>query len=110
MENFNINNLYNFLYIILIAFIILSIFSNNKEIIVWSLGINIYILLKCLLDYHKCTLSYIECKIRGVKKHDGYIYNFLEKIININKRRDRYLIYFIMICVILILYYKKRDM
>ena len=36
-----------------------------------------------LSDYDKCTLSYIECKLRGVKKKDGYIYDFLHSIIEL---------------------------
>jgi hypothetical protein len=110
MKKLNKNDFFIFLYINLIVFIIFSIFSNDKRIIEWSLVINIYILLKCIFDYHKCTLSYIECKIRGVKKHDGYINNFLEKIISINKREDKNIIYFIMICIILILCYKKTNL
>lgn len=49
---------------------------------VWS-GIYTFVTLKLLLDYRKCTLSYIECKVRNVKKTEGYIHNALEEIMRL---------------------------
>ncbi len=39
--------------------------------------------LKIILYYKKCTISYLECKIRGVKKEQGYLYRLLDGIISI---------------------------
>lgn len=36
--------------------------------------------LKVLFDYHKCTVSYIECKARGVPRERGYINALLEGV------------------------------
>ncbi len=65
----------------------------------------IFFLFKWLTDYRKCTVSYYECKLRGVKKEKGYIYNFMEPIYDVNKRKDRCLFYFI---VILIYFINKK--
>lgn len=51
---------------------------------VWS-GLYAFATLKLLLDYRKCTLSYVECKVRNVKKEDGYIHNALEEIMRLRE-------------------------
>jgi hypothetical protein len=53
-----------------------------------------YLLIKWLSDYRKCTISYLECKFRGVKKEQGYLNGYLEPIVNLNRHKDRYLFYF----------------
>lgn len=34
--------------------------------------------IKVLLSYNKCTVSYIECKLRNVKKEEGVIFNIFK--------------------------------
>lgn len=83
--------------------ILYSSLSDIRWIQEFSIGICVYLLFKWLSDYRKCTFSYIECKmIRGVKKEEGYIYNFLEPIFDINKYENRYLIYVIVFCFLII--------
>ena len=36
-----------------------------------------------IFNYKKCTLSFFECKFRGVKKENGYLYRFMDKFINL---------------------------
>jgi hypothetical protein len=59
----------------------------------------IYLLFKWITDYRKCTMSYLECKIRGVPKEEGYINRYLNPILNINKRPDRYLFYLLILAI-----------
>ena len=88
---------------IIIMIILYSSLSDIRWIQEFSIGIRVYLLFKWLSDYRKCTFSYIECKmIRGVKKEEGYIYNFLEPIFDINKYENRYLIYVIVFCFLII--------
>ncbi len=88
---------------IIIMIILYSSLSDIRWIQEFSIGICVYLLFKWLSDYRKCTFSYIECKmIRGVKKEEGYIYNFLEPIFDINKYENRYLIYVIVFCFLII--------
>ena len=49
-----------------------------------------YFTIKIIIDYRKCTLSYIECKIRNVKKEKGYINNFFN--IRNESKNKRYLL------------------
>lgn len=37
--------------------------------------------LKVLFDYRKCTVSYLECKVRGVPRERGYINALLDGIV-----------------------------
>ena len=99
--------IYIILYIIIIIFLFFSLFSKNKKIIEWSIAICIYLLFKWIFDYHKCTLSYLECKIRNIKKEDGFLYNFLENITNLNKSENKNIVYFAASIVLFINLHKK---
>ena len=103
-----IKDTFNFFYIFLILFMIYSIFSNNLTILNTSITLSIYFLFKWVTNYRKCTISYIECKLRGVKKEDGYLYRFLENIFNINKKNYRNLVYIIVTMILFYNLYKKN--
>lgn len=92
------------LYLVGISLFITTFF---KEPLINSFGLSVslYFLIKWITNYRKCTISYMECKLRGVKKENGFLYNFLEPILDVNKRKDRYLIYFL----ILIIYFINRK-
>lgn len=94
--------MYYYLIKTIITLILISSVSNIKWLQQLSVEICIYLLFKWITNYRKCTLSYIECKIRKVKKENGYIYNFLEPIFDINKYKYKYLIYLIISSVCLI--------
>ena len=55
------------------------------------------------MNYDKCTISYLECKIRKVKKEEGYLFNFLNNFIQL--RNDKYFIFLIIYYVYLNYYY-----
>jgi hypothetical protein len=61
-----------------------------------------YFLFKMITLYDKCTLSYIECKLRNVKKENGYLNRFLHSIIDLRDTPHVYPIYIIGIILILI--------
>ena len=52
----------------------------KKPIPRFWMGLFTFVSFKLLVNYRKCTLSYVECKLRNVKKNDGYIHNILEEI------------------------------
>ena len=66
----------------------------------------ILVLIKLVFNYRKCTFSYLECKIRKINKEQGFIFNALDEIYNLNKYKYIYLIYFY-ITFILLLNLKK---
>ncbi len=52
-----------------------------------------YFLFKMITLYDKCTISYIECKLRSVKKEEGYLHRFLHSIISLRDTPHVYPIY-----------------
>ena len=58
------------------------------------IGMLIFFLGKLILNYRKCTISYMECKIRGVKKEEGYLYRFLNGIVDLRYTDFIPLVYF----------------
>ena len=56
---------------------------NNRNLDNDYMILLMFFTLKIILNYKKCTISYIECKLRGVKKEQGYLYRLLDGIINV---------------------------
>lgn len=93
--------------IILILFLLLSCCKNlNPDVICF---ICFFLLVKWILDYRKCTVSYIECKLRGVKKENGIVYNIMEEIYDINKSKYKYFVYIFVFCVFIVNYKKLKN-
>ena len=96
----------------LILLTFLFLFYAIVNILLNSQIPNLYIIILCfflikmVFDYHKCTLSYIECKLRNVKKEKGYINNFVEPIVNLRNEPESVFIY---IFGFLIIYYHFID-
>lgn len=67
------------LFIILIyVFLFYSLFSKSLKIVRASIYLCIFLMLKWIFNYRKCTFGYLECKIRNVKREKGIINNFCE--------------------------------
>ena len=49
--------------------------------------------LKMLLNYKKCTFSYLECKYRKVKRQDGYLASLMDHIVDLRTTRHKYILY-----------------
>ena len=79
--------IYLFLFIGIITILL------NKKINKIYIFILVFLLLKTIFNYRKCTMSYIECKVRDVKKENGYINNLLNQIINIRDKDEIVFIY-----------------
>ena len=96
-----------FIYLYLVLGL-LCLFKNGKTP-KYYIGILIFLSFKWIFNYRKCTLSWMECKIRGVKKEDGYLNRFLDNIVDIRYSKNIYII--LTICFIIIIYefiYNKR--
>jgi len=108
-NNFIFDNICEILYLALTVFLLSSPLSNNKRVTQYAIAICIYLLFKWVFDYHKCTLSYIECKLRNVKKEDGCLYVFLKRLIDLNKTKNRYKIYLTVSIILILNLYKERK-
>jgi hypothetical protein len=68
----------------------------------------LFLTIKVLLDYNKCTISYLEVKLRGVKKEEGYLYDLLTSLNNLRYHKD-FLILLFIINIFLIYDYIKMT-
>ena len=48
----------------------------------WYCMLSLYLGFKWIFDYRKCTLSYLECKLRGVSREQGYLNRFLDELVD----------------------------
>jgi hypothetical protein len=87
-----------YLYLALGYYFIFNDYNLDQDYV----ALLMFLALKIIFYYKKCTVSYIECKIRGVKKEKGYLYRLLDGIISV-----RHTIHFpiLLILALYILYY-----
>ena len=76
----------------------------NKELDIIYSVILLYFTIKIIINYRKCTLSYLECKIRNIKKEKGYINKFFDDLINIRYESNEKK-YTLLILSLILLYY-----
>ena len=93
--------------IILLYFILGTYFVVINSIPETYLMITMYLCFKWIFNYRKCTLSYYEVKLRGIKKEEGYLYRFLERLVDF--RNNQLFIYPMLLfqIVIIFLYYYR---
>ena len=62
----------------------------------------VFMLFKFISNYRLCTVSYIECKIRDVKRGQSYLNQVLDPIIDLRETKH---FYSVIIISLIILYY-----
>ena len=92
----------------LFLYILFTCFISNNDINESTIIICLYFLFRWITNYRKCTISFIECKLRGVKKEQGFLYQIINPIIDLNKSENRYYIYSI-VFIILIVNIKNKN-
>ena len=70
--------IYNGIIVCIYIFLIYSVFVDDLFIIRMGLYLSVFMLLKWIFNYRKCTFGYWECKLRNVKREKGIINNFCE--------------------------------
>ena len=61
----------------------------------------IFFMFKMISNYKKCTFSYLECKMRGVKRQDGYLASLMDHIVDLRNTPHKYIIYTIGVIILL---------
>ena len=91
------------IYLIVYLFLILGLIFIflNKKLPTTYLVLLLFFLFKLIFNYRKCTFSYIECVLRGVKKDKGYLNTFLDTIIDIRYTNDIILLYLVSFYILL---------
>ena len=69
------------------------------NLLIVSLGS--FLLFKWITNYRLCTVSYIEVMIRNIPLHKGYMFNFMEELVDFNQFTLRYILYLIVILIII---------
>lgn len=76
----------------------------------WYAMITIYLCFKWVFNYRKCTLSYIEVKVRDLDLKHGILYNFLEDLIDFRYNILINYIYILQFVIIFKYYFLKKLM
>lgn len=92
MFEFNEKSIYNiiigvYLFIGLLYTLVDKVVPNNYIVLV------IFITLKMLFNYKNCTISYLECKMRGVKREDGYLASLLDHAVDLRNSKLKLILY-----------------
>jgi len=95
MENeFTEESIYNIIIIIYLLIGFLYLFKDRiipQRYIVFI----VFFTFKLIFNYRKCTFSYLECKIRNIKKEDGLLYSLMEHIVNLRNTNYKTCLYLI---------------
>ena len=97
------------LIVYLFLFIGLILINNDINIPRTYIGLLLFFLIKLLFNYRKCTISYIECKLRNVKKEQGYLNSFMDSIIDLRYTSHVYIIYFISSIILYYYFIVKKN-
>ena len=106
--NYKIN--YEIIYVSIVYIFIFAglIYLSEGNIPRNYIAIVLFFFFKMVTMYDKCTISYIECKLRNVKKEDGYLYDFLNSIIKLKNTPQA--IYIYAIAIIFIIFFLKQSL
>ena len=81
----------NFVIIIIYYYLIYGIINYQQLSEIYFI-ILLFFMIKIIVNYRKCTLSYLECKLLNKKKEDVYLNHFFNLIIDIRYSNHIYLI------------------
>ena len=99
MNIINLLYIYNIIVIVIFSILIYSIFTTNITFIRVGLYFSIFVMLKWLVNHRLCTFGYYECKLRKVKKNEGYINMFCDYFGDMIYSEYNYMFYIILILV-----------
>lgn len=84
--NFLIRSMYTmteiYIHTLLIVYMSLGTAFALTAIPEWYTAMTFMLMCKWIFDYRKCTLSYIEIKLRHVKKERGYLFKLVGDLVD----------------------------
>lgn len=60
-----------------------ALMALDMEVPQWYVAVLLFAAFKIAVNYKKCTISYIECKLRGVKRERGLLSSLLDGIVDL---------------------------
>ena len=94
MKNFTEITIYNIIIVVYLLIGLLYIIFDRHVPPNYSVII-IFCVLKAIFNYKKCTISYLECRFRKVKREDGILASLLDYIVDLRNRDISFVLYFI---------------
>ena len=84
-----------FLVLLLIILIKSSSCTKNHDLLKLNISICIFLLFRWATSYKKCTIVYLECQVRKIKKEESLIFNILNHFIDFNQSPNIEIFYII---------------
>jgi len=100
---FTEKTIYNIIIFVYLLIGLLYVIFDKKILSHNYISLIIFFTFKMLTNYRKCTFSYLECKIRKVKKEEGYLYDIMDHIVNLREHKYKMGLY--AISLVLIMHY-----
>ena len=70
----------------------LMMILNNKELPLIYLFCLAFCSFKVISNYRVCSVAYLECKLRDVRKNDSYMNSFLDPIVDLRYTNHTYIL------------------
>jgi hypothetical protein len=91
-QEFNEKSVYNIIVIIFIIIGLLYKFIDNYIPPNYIVLVG-FCAFKMISNYKKCTFSYLECKMRKVKREEGLLASFLDHVVDLRTSKYKNLLY-----------------
>jgi len=99
-ENIDENTVYDIIVYVYLAVGILYVILDRSVPSKYAFLV-VFFTLKMLFNYKKCTFSYLECKLRKVKREDGYLASLLDRIVDLRNSKQKNILYGISAVIIM---------
>ena len=93
-NSFTEESIYDIIIIVFIVIGLLYVWKESRIPEKYALLVA-FCTFKIITNYRKCTISRLECKLRNVKREDGILASFLDRVVDIRYTKYKYLVYII---------------
>jgi hypothetical protein len=109
--NIFLANLISIFHTIVVLFVLIAPFTNIPSLLILHITFSISLLVHWWFNNDECSLTYIESKLRGLDRTEGFTYKFIAPMYNISKTewsRLCYIVTIILLCVSIYYLYKSE--
>jgi len=104
-DNFKNNAIYLLSFYLLFS----TFFIRDPLINLLNISTCILFISKWITNFNVCSVGILECKLRRVSREDSYVYQVLDNIVDINKRKEKYMFYILYLIILIINFRKFRK-
>jgi hypothetical protein len=99
----------NAIYILSFYLLFSTFFIRDPLVNLLNISTCILIISKWVSNFNVCSVGFLECKLRRVSREDSYIYQILDNVVDINKRREKYFFYILYLIILIINFRKIKN-